>query len=500
MDASPDTVEMKGIAKSFPGVRALDDVALTLRRGEVHALTGENGSGKSTLARILYGALRPDAGEILIDGVKASFRSPSAALAAGVVAISQEITLLPTLTVTENVLAGHLPRGRGRAINWPVAHRLAREAIDRIGADINVRTRVGDLKLELQQVVEIARAVSRQSRVVILDEATSSLSETAANQLLRIVRQLSAEGVAVLMISHKLREIYSTATQATVLRDGRLVAAVPLPDTDEATLVRLMVGRDWGELYPKRKVSVGREVVKVERLWTADGAVRGMSFDARAGEIVGVAGLVGSGKAELGLALAGALGHKGEVTLEGKAQHLRTPRAAIRAGVAFVPQDRKGAGVLPTRSVRENFSVAWLPRISRRGGILNVGAERRLVSQALQTLSVVASSPKASIVTLSGGNQQKVILGRWLATEPRLLVLSEPTRGIDVRAKSEIYKIVQNMASTGSAILLISSELQELLAIADRILVMYEGRLAGSFRSGEASEELLAQVAIAGAA
>lgn len=490
-------MRLSGIRKTFPGVVALDGVDLEIRVGEVHALTGENGSGKSTLSRVACGAIQPDAGQIEFDGEIRTIKTPKEALNLGIVTISQELTLATTLTVAENIFLGRLPRGRFGRIDWPQLGRDAREVLDRLGVHVDPRTQVGQLSVELQQEVEIARALSTRSRLLILDEATSSLSEAATQRLLTLVEQLRSEGTAVLMISHRMPELYSSASQATVLRDGRLVGTVPLPETPEDQLVRMMVGRDLGDYYRKREVDQGDTVLEVEGLHTPDGVLKPVSLNVRRGEIVGIAGLVGSGKAELGLALGGAIPSRGDVKVNGKKVKVHDPVSALAGGIGFVPDDRKRAALLPTRSVAENFSVAWSGKMSR-GGVIDVRAERNEVRDAIKRYGVVCASPASRITTLSGGNQQKVVVGRVFSRGLDALILSEPTRGVDVGAKSEIYQLMQDHAAKGAGIVIISSELPELLGVADRILVFFRGEIRGEFDAKGLDEETLAQVAVSG--
>jgi ABC-type sugar transport system ATPase subunit len=490
---SAPLVRMSGIRKEFPGVLALDGVDFELEAGEIHGLAGENGSGKSTLVKILYGAQQPDAGTVEIDGEPVSFSGPRRAIERGIVAISQELTLAPTLTVAENVLMGRLPR-RGRVVDWREAHRQAREALEQLGVHVDSRARVGDLSIELQQEVEVARAVSAESRVLVLDEATSSLSEAATERLLERLEQLRGRGVAIVFISHRLRELYRCCARVTVLRDGRLIATAPLAETDERALVGMMVGREITDLFSKRTIARGAPVLTVQGLTTADGAVRDASFEVHAGEIVGVAGLVGCGKSELALALGGAVRAEGTIALGGKPVRLRSPRVAIRSGIGLIPEDRKRSAILPTRSVLHNLSAAWATRLSR-AGVLNVAEERRMAAESVARFGVRTPSLAAPVVQLSGGNQQKVVLGRWFALSPELVVLSEPTRGIDVGAKSEVYRLIQDMAERGAAVLMISSELPELLGLSDRILVMFRSRIRAELVTAAATEAEIAAVA-----
>ena len=494
---APPLLRLSGITKRFPGVLALDGVDLTLHAGVVHALTGGNGSGKSTLARIACGALAPDAGRIEVDGVARRFGSTQEALDLGIVSITQELTLAPTLSVAENIFIGRLPRGRMRTIDWRKLRADARVILDRLDVGVDERRAVGELSVELQQEVEVARAVSSPSRLLILDEATSSLSEVATKRLLEVVEHLRSRGVAVLMISHRVHELYDAASTASVLRDGRLVADVPLRSTAESELVRLMVGRDLGDYYRKRSIEPGEVVLEVEGLRSHDGKLGPTTLSVRRGEIVGVAGLVGSGKAELGLALGGAIPSEGSVRVRGRVADLSHPRSALAGGIGLVPDDRKRAALLPTRSVAENFSVAWTSELTR-AGLLHARAERRRVRAAIERYNVITTSAQSRITALSGGNQQKVVLGRVFDRELAVLVLSEPTRGIDVATKSEVYRVMQERAEAGAAIILISSEIPELLGIADRILVFFRGRIRGEFAAAGLAAEQVAHVAVSG--
>jgi ABC-type sugar transport system ATPase subunit len=490
-------VRLEGISKSFPGVRALSNVDLTIRAGEVHALTGENGSGKSTLSKVVAGLIQPEEGRVIVDGKECRIESPAQAIGLGFVMISQELTLAPTLTVAENIFLGRLPRTRFGLVDWPQLEKDAVAALARLGVHVSPRAIVSDLSVELRQEVEIARALSSNARLLILDEATSSLSEAATARLMKLIRQERDAGMAILMITHRMPEIYAVASIATVLRDGKLVSTVPLPETREGDLVRLMVGREISDFYGKRQIDAGDTIIEISGLHTPLGLLKPTSLSVRRGEIVGIAGLVGSGKSEFGMVLGGAIQGAGSVKIGGRPVALGDPKKAIAAGIGYVPDDRKASALLLVRSVLENFSLAWMDRLCS-GGVLNTRRERSEVSDAIRKYGVATSSAASSIVTLSGGNQQKVILGRTFVRKPDVLVLNEPTRGIDVGAKSEIYRMLQDAAERGAAVIVISSELPELLGICDRIAVFFEGSLQAEFDRSEATEQAIAHVAVAG--
>ncbi|GAA0526279.1 sugar ABC transporter ATP-binding protein [Paractinoplanes ferrugineus] len=489
-------VEVRGITKRYPGVLALDDVSLSVRAGEIVALTGENGSGKSTLSKIIGGAEQPDDGVLLIDGEPTVVANPATALRLGIVMISQELTLAPHLTVAENVFMGRLPR-RGGLVDWPAVRSRARTELAALGVHVDPRVKVGDLSVELQQEVEIARAVSSKARLLILDEATSSLSETATERLLELVREQGRRGVAVLMISHRMPELYATATTAAVLRDGRMVGVVPLPETPEPRLVHMMVGRELNDYYGGRQVTPGPVVLDVRDLASDDGALAPTSFQVRGGEIVGVAGLVGSGKAHLGMALGGAIPATGEVRVNGTRVVLGDPRRALTAGIGLVPDDRKRAALLPTRSVAHNMTLSWLRTLSRFG-VVPGRTERRRVREAIAEYGVKTSSPNKLITQLSGGNQQKAVLGRIFALGCPVYVLSEPTRGVDVGSKSQIYGLLQKLTAGGAAVVIISSELPELIGLADRVLVCFRGAVRGECSGEQLTEQVLNAIAVSG--
>ncbi|UGQ12969.1 sugar ABC transporter ATP-binding protein [Yinghuangia sp. ASG 101] len=490
-------LQVAGISKSFPGVRALHNVSLDLAAGEVHALTGENGSGKSTLSKIIGGVHQADAGTILLDGAPVAIPNPAAALRLGIVSISQELTLATSLSVAENIYLGRLPRTRFGAVDWRKLRRDARAVLDDLHVHVDERATVSTLSIELRQEVEIARALSTDARLLILDEATSSLSEAATARLLEVVEEQRRRGVAVLMISHRMPELYRSASRATVLRDGEPVATVPLPETPEPELVRLMVGRDLEDYYGSREAVAGEVALEVRDLTSTDGRLGRTSFTVRRGRVLGVAGLVGSGKTELGLALGGVLASRGDVLVGGTRVSVANPRAALAGGIGFVPDDRKGQCILPGRSVAENFALAWMDDLSAYG-VRRVREERRRVEASMDRYGVVAAHSGVRISTLSGGNQQKVILGRLFARGCDVYVLCEPTRGVDVGAKSAIYRLIQELASQGAAFVIISSELPELLGLADEIMVYHHGEVHGHFDVAGLDEETVASVAVSG--
>ncbi len=495
---SPVAVQAVRLAKGFPGVRALDGVSLDLRPGEIHALAGENGSGKSTLAKIIYGRYIPDTGHLELNGRPVVLGSLKRAAEHGIAAVTQELTLAPTLSVAENIAMGRLTGPRLRMVNWRRVRREVRKLLDELSVDVDERTTVAELSIELQQEVEIARALFRRPSVLVVDEATSALSEMAAARLLSRLRELRDAGVAVLFISHRMRELYQCADTVTVLRDGQHICTKPMADTQENELVRLMVGRELPELFGKRRTSTSSVVsLEASGLTTVDGAVRDVSFTVRQGEIIGVAGLPGCGKAELGLAIAGAVHSGGDVHVGGQRVILRNPRAAIRAGIAFLPDDRQRAALFPTLSIQRNLSVAWHSRLTR-GGLVKRGLEDAWTGETLRRFHVRMTGPGAPVTGLSGGNQQKVVLARCVSMDPAVVVLAEPTRGIDVGAKAEIYQIMHDLAEAGKSIIVISSELPELLGVCERILVMRRGRISAEFGYAEASEEAITHAAMGG--
>ena len=487
MTSSSDTaVSMTGISKSFGGVAALQDVHIVVQKGEVHALVGENGAGKSTLMKVLAGEVKPEKGSIEVGGKKVDFRGPEDSRRAGITVIHQELALAPDLTVAENIFIAELPNW----ISWRAMHKRARELISRLGFSIDPGARAGDLSVAHQQVVEIAKALSRDVSLLVLDEPTAVLSPTNSERLLGIVHQLSEQGVAIVYISHRLGEIFRCADRITVLKDGRNVDTMA-PDTiDVDELVRLMVGRRLTAMFPEHKNTPGEEALRVEHLARAP-VVDDASLSVRAGEIVGLGGLVGSGRTELVRLIFGAdrASSGGEIFIHGKPVTVRSPRAAVQAGIGLVPEDRKNQGVVLNMPLRANMTMARMGPVTRFLGWIRIRHERSVAQALMRDLQVKAGSCDVDVATLSGGNQQKIVLAKWFHTDGDIVILDEPTRGVDVGGKSEIYSLIQKMAQAGKAILVISSEHEELIGLCDRILVMGGGRLRGELTPDQFSSE-----------
>ena len=470
-------------------MQALLGVDLDLRAGEVHAVVGENGAGKSTLMKIVAGVYRPDSGSIRLGGVPILNESPRQALERGISMIHQELNLAPNLSVAENVFLGRAPT-RGGLIDWRRLYADVEALADRLGIDLDVRARVDELSVARQQMVEIAKALSLDARVIIMDEPTSALTERETEALFDIIARLKSNGVAVVYISHRLDEIFRVADRVTVLRDGRLVGTLPIAQATQPQLIGMMVGRELTTLFPKESVEIGDPFLEVRHL-RRKGALEDISFVLRRREILGLAGLVGAGRTELVRVLFGADPlDGGEILLEGRPVRIRRPRDAIRLGMGFVTEDRKLQGLVLGMNVRENETLASLAQVSKLG-FLNLGRERTLAARLVEQLGVRTPSVEQEVANLSGGNQQKVVIAKWLATRARILILDEPTRGIDVGAKAEVHALMSRLASQGVSILMISSELPEILGMSDRILVMRQGRLSGEFTRDQASQEAI---------
>ncbi|WP_232827605.1 sugar ABC transporter ATP-binding protein [Jiangella endophytica] len=489
-------LELRRVVKSFGPVVALRSGSLALERGSIHALIGENGAGKSTLVKIVAGLYRRDAGEFLLDGRSVDFSSTAQSKAAGIAVIYQEPTLFPDLSVTENIFMGRQAVKRLGRIDRRAMRAEALEIFGRLGVSLDPDRVTDGLSIADQQIIEIAKAISLDARVLIMDEPTAALSGVEVERLFAVARSLRDEGRALLFISHRFDEVFALCDTVTVMRDGSYVDTTPIGDTTVDELVRQMVGRDVTELYPKLDARIGDVVLEVDGL-TRAGVFRDISFEVRAGEIVGLAGLVGAGRSEVARAIFGVDPYEsGSVRLEGALLPKRDPRAATSRGIALVPEDRRKQGLVLDDGVSRNLTLAIRSKLAT-WGLLWGGSENQAAQVWASRLDVKAAALDAETGTLSGGNQQKVVLGKWLATEPKVLIVDEPTRGIDVGTKAEVHRLLSQLAQQGLAILMISSELPEVLGMADRVLVMREGRLTGGFTREQATPEAIMHAATA---
>ncbi|WP_328535509.1 sugar ABC transporter ATP-binding protein [Streptomyces sp. NBC_00344] len=490
-DPGADTVPvlaLEDVSKSFGAVRALQNVALRLSAGEAHGLAGENGAGKSTLIKILAGVHRPDHGQVLLDGVPVEFHGPADARDAGVAVIYQEPTLFPDLSIAENIFMGRQPRRTLRRIDRRAVHDATDALMRRLGVRLDPERPARGLSIADQQIVEIAKALSFDARVLIMDEPTAALTGSEAARLFTVVETLRAEGAAVLFISHRLEEMFRLCRRVTTLRDGRLVATELLDGLTEDDLVRRMVGRELGELYPKALTTPGDTALSVSRL-TREGVFRDVSFDVRRGEIVALAGLVGAGRSEVVQAVFGVdRADAGEVTVNGQRLRAGSPTAAMDAGIALVPEDRRQRGLVMDMSIERNIGLTGLDSLGRAGLVRRTLESARAADWAVR-LQLKYNRLGDSVGVLSGGNQQKVVLAKWLATGPKVLIVDEPTRGIDVGTKAEVHRLLSSLAAEGLAVLMVSSDLPEVLGMADRVLVMREGRLVAEIPRADATEE-----------
>lgn len=485
-------IALTGIDKRFGGIHAIENIDFDVMSGEVHALVGENGAGKSTLMRVIGGGHQPDAGTIRIQGREIVLRNPHTALAEGIAVIHQETALAPDLSVAENVFLGALPR----MIDWRALRAKARALIESLGFEIDPAALVSTLSTAQCQVIEIAKALSGDLKLLVLDEPTAALAPSDAERLLKIVRSLRGRGVGIVYISHRLEEVFAVADRITVLKDGRHVDTVRPADITRDELIRKMVGRPLAVLFPERRATPGDVVLQVRNLARGE-AVRGVSFELRAGEVVGLGGLIGSGRTEVARLVFGAdRADAGTIELKGRRLKARSPMAAVRAGIGLVPEDRKGQGAVLSMPIRVNATLAALGSVSAPGGFLAFGRERAYVEKLMGALRIKARSMDADVSTLSGGNQQKVVLAKWFHADGDLIILDEPTRGVDVGAKVEIYTLINQLAERGKAVLVISSEHQELIGMCDRILVMGEGRLRGELLPAEYSEEAILSLSL----
>ncbi|HHV61196.1 MAG TPA: sugar ABC transporter ATP-binding protein [Firmicutes bacterium] len=490
---------MKNISKTFPGVKALDGVTFEVQKGEVHALVGENGAGKSTLIKILSGAYRPDGGEILLRGQRVEINTPGQAQQLGISVIYQELDLIPHMTIPENIFVGREPARALGLVDWREMGKKAQALMASVGMNLPLNIPVRKLSAAQQQMVAIARALSLNADIIVMDEPTASLTQNEIQILFRVIEKLKASGVTIIYISHRLEEIFQIADRVTVLRDGKYIGTWPVGEVGVDHIIRCMVGRDLKEKYPRERVPRGEEILRVEGL-THEPYFRDVSFSLHAGEILGIAGLVGAGRSEIMRSIVGAdEKDSGEVYLFGKKVDIKSPHDAIRLGIGLLPEERKLQGLILQLDVRSNISLPILDRLSRWGFIRRL-LEYRAVVDIIDRLGIKTPSPEQKVKNLSGGNQQKVVFAKWFLRGCRVFIFDEPTRGIDVGAKLEIYKLMNELVRDGVGIIVISSDLPEVLGISDRLLVMHHGRIAGELRHEEATQEKVLNLAFGGVA
>lgn len=481
---------MKGIGKTFPGVQALDDVTMEVRRGEIHALVGENGAGKSTLMRILIGATTPNSGSIFWRGEEAQIDNPSDAQALGISMIHQELAIIPYLDAAKNIFLGCEPRGLlPGLINWPKLYQQAEQQLSRLGLEFDPRTPVNALTIAQQQMVEVVKALSMNASLIVMDEPTSALTEREVEALFEQMMRLRAQGVSIIFISHRLEEVFRVADRLTVLRDGELVGTGPIAGLDQDEVVTMMVGRELTRKVPDQQKEIAEKIILETKDLHGKDKVRGVSIQLRKGEILGVAGLVGAGRTAFAELIFGArLPTRGQIIFNGQEIELNKPAQAIERGMGFVPEDRKAQGLFLNMAVKQNVVMASLEELTRFGFVQQKNVEN-ITHDLIDRLDIRTSGLNQRANTLSGGNQQKVVISRWLALEPDLLILDEPTRGIDVGAKAEIHALLRKMADQGVSILMISSELPEILSVSDRVVVMRDGKIVAEFDPTETIQD-----------
>ncbi|MFN4238894.1 MAG: sugar ABC transporter ATP-binding protein [Vogesella sp.] len=488
-------IEVKGVRKEFPGVVALDDASFCLRHGTVHALMGENGAGKSTLMKILAGVQPPDKGVFRLNGKDVALASPLDALEKGIAMIHQELNLMPYMTVAENIWIRREPLGRFGLIDHGRMADMTRQLLTELAIDIDPESLVRDLSISERQMVEIAKAVSYNSDVLIMDEPTSALTEHEVAHLFRIIKSLRAQGKGIIYITHKMNELSEIADEVTIFRDGRYIGCMQTERLDRDEIIRMMVGREVGDMFPKETAQIGEVVMSVQNL-TLDGVFQDVSFELRSGEILGVAGLIGSGRSNVAETLFGVTpASSGSITLFGQPVTISSPKVAMSHGMAFLTEDRKDTGCFLKLSIQENMQISVLGGDNVQAGFVRQSALSSVCEEMSAALRVKAPGLYERVENLSGGNQQKVLIGRWLLTNPRILILDEPTRGIDVGAKAEIHRLISRLACQGVAVIMISSELPEVLGMSDRVMVMHEGRVTGILDRSEADQVRIMQLA-----
>jgi rhamnose transport system ATP-binding protein len=489
-------LEAKSITKSFAGVRALNNVSFDLLEGEVHALIGENGAGKSTLTKVITGAIQADSGTLAIRGCQVPRNDPGIARSLGIAAIYQQPSLFPDLCVAENIALALEGGGVWRKVNWKERNRRARDLIERVGGSIQTERLVSTLSMPEQQIVEIAKAIGADAKILIMDEPTASLMDREVDSLFNIIALLRGQGAGIIYISHRLEEISAIADRVTVLRDGATIATRRMEEVDKAALIGMMVGREISAVFPKRAVPLRGESIELRRVSNRAAGLRDISLSVRSGEILGVAGLVGSGRTQLAETMFGLTpADSGEILISGTAVRITSPAQAIDLGVGYVPEDRRQHGVVLELPIASNTSLASLKLVARHG-LIDRNKESALAMRYLQQLRIKAASIYSETGSLSGGNQQKVALARWLAIDPKILILDEPTQGVDVGSKAEIHGLMMELAERGLAIIMISSELPEILGMSDRIAVMHQGTIAGVLSREEATQQKILSLAV----
>ncbi len=483
-------LEARGITKQFPGTLALDNVQVELQAGEIHAVIGENGAGKSTLMKILSGVYTADAGQIFFQGQPVTLRSPQDAIALGIAIVHQELSVIPALTVAENIYPGRLPTNRLGMVRYGELFENARRDLARLNVAVDPRAEVSTLSVANQQLVEITKALSMQCKVLILDEPTSALTEHEAETLFALLRRLAADGVGILYISHKLSEIFALSDRITVLRDGRYIGTRITAETSPEEVIRMMVGRELTDMYPEKGTEQGEPLLEV-RNFRLPGQSQACSFTLYRGEVLGFAGLIGSGRSELMRAIFGAdEKESGEILLNGRPVTINSPQDAINLRLAYLPEDRKAAGLFLDMALKANIEAASLFQVTANGFVIPA-REVKLAQEYISRLNISTYGPEQEVRRLSGGNQQKTLVAKWLAIKPRILIVDEPTRGIDVGAKREIHHLLRQLAREGVGVIMISSELPEILGMSDRVLVMHEGAIVAELTASEATEELI---------
>ena len=490
-------IEMRGIDKSFGSNQVLKQAGFTLESGEVHALMGENGAGKSTLMKILTGVYSKDAGTVLVDGKEVNYKNPQEAEKAGIVFIYQELNVMFDLTVEENLFMGKEIHGKFGICDKKAMQKKAREALNTLGVNISPKTVMSELSVGQQQMVEICKALMADAKVIIMDEPTAALTQSETAALFKVIESLRKKGVSMVYISHRMEEIFELCDRITVLRDGSYIGVKNIPETNMNEIVKMMIGREIGERYPSRDVKIGKEVLKVKGL-TRKGTFHDVSFSVRAGEVLGVSGLMGAGRTEIMQAIFGNLSYEsGSIEIDGKEVKISNPRQAMEHGIGFITEDRKTEGLMLDKSIRENISLCNLGRISK-SSVISREAEKNMVAEAIKDLHIKCFGPYHECNNLSGGNQQKVVLAKWILTNPKILILDEPTRGVDIGAKKEIYSIINKLAAQGVAIIMVSSELPEVLGMSDNIMVVREGEVRGIISYEEANQERVMTLATGG--